>query len=217
MQKGGLSPAAGARVIAGAIRLLNTGRQVRENRAAMCNRYQLRASHEEVAALVGADVAGLNWPDEMFPRRPGLVVTSAGARLMDWGWPSPAGKGPPVTNVRNLDSPFWRAALADPARRCLIPGSAFCEWEGETGARRARWFGVNNAPVFAFAGIWRPHEGGGLYAMLTCAPNTLVASVHQKAMPVILPAGQTQDWLRLNWAAARRLVQPLPDAAMWLE
>jgi hypothetical protein len=51
----------------------------------MCNRYELKASHAEVGALLGVSVAGLNWPDEMFPKRPGLVVTGAGPRLMEWG------------------------------------------------------------------------------------------------------------------------------------
>lgn len=183
----------------------------------MCNRYQLKASAAEVAALVGVSVLGLNWPDEMFPGRPGLVIARGGARLMDWGWPPPTGGGKPVTNARNLDSPFWRSALQDPARRCVIPASRFCEWQGDKGRKVARWFGVQGRPVFGFAGVWRPQGDGAVYAMLTCAPNALVAAVHPKAMPVILAAGCEAVWLEGDWPAARALVRPFDDEAMWLE
>jgi putative SOS response-associated peptidase YedK len=183
----------------------------------MCNRYQLKASAAEVAGLIGVSVSGVNWPDEMFPGRPGLVVLQGEAQLMDWGWPPPGGAGKPVTNARNLDSPFWRTALADPARRCVIPASRFCEWEGEKGAKRARWFGVQGRPVFGFAGVWRPHGEGAVYAMLTCAPNTLVATVHPKAMPVMLAAGDEAAWLGAEWAEARALARPFAADAMWME
>ena len=45
-----------------------------------------------------------------------------------------------VTNVRNLTSPFRRSSLKDPARRCLLPVTDFCEWEGDKGAKREHWF-----------------------------------------------------------------------------
>lgn len=42
--------------------------------------------------------------------------------VMQWGVPL---NGKPVTNVRNLQSPFWRSMLKDPARRCLVPVTHF--------------------------------------------------------------------------------------------
>lgn len=183
----------------------------------MCIRFQLKASHAAVAGLLGTSVEGINWPDEMFPRRPALVLIDAGPRLMEWGWPSPAGKGPPVTNVRNLDSPFWRAALHDPKRRCLIPASRFCEWEGLAGQKNARWFGVKDAPVFGIAGVWRPSDDGAAFAMLTCNPNALVEAVHPAAMPVLLTKGGGEAWLRADWPEARTFVEPFDADAMWIE
>jgi putative SOS response-associated peptidase YedK len=65
-----------------------------------------------------------------------------------------------VTNVRNLTSPFWRSALKDPARRCIVPVTRFCEWTAEPDLATKRkskvWFGHNEHPVLAIAGIWRP-------------------------------------------------------------
>ncbi len=122
-----------------------------------------------------------------------------------------------MTNLRNLDSGFWRSALGNPARRCVIPASRFCEWEGEVGRKVARWFGDRARPVFGFAGVWRPVEDGAVYAMLTCEPNALVGKVHPKAMPVMLAAGTEPQWLSDDWDAARALVRPYDVDLMWME
>ena len=61
---------------------------------------------------------------------------------MRWGFPPPPQAKPPVpvTNVRNLTSPFWKKWLVDPKHRCLVPFTAFCEWtetpDPETGRSR---------------------------------------------------------------------------------
>jgi putative SOS response-associated peptidase YedK len=187
----------------------------------MCNRYRLRAAEIDIAAAMGISIEGqVDLPaDELFPRRPALVVRAEdGVRqpaVLEWGFPPPPGARGPVTNVRNLASPFWRSALANPARRCLIPASQFCEWEGLTGSKTARWFGVPSQPVFAFAGIWRPVENGpGAFAMLTCEPNALVAAVHPKAMPVLLHREDHDRWLSAPMAEAMALAAPYPSQLM---
>ena len=106
-----------------------------------------------------------------------------------------------VTNVRNLTSPFWRGSLKEPARRCLVPVTDFCEWEGEKGSKLARWFSLPSRPIFSFAGLWRPTETGRAYAFLTCGyegvPSThIVGRVHPKACPVILHEEDEERWLR---------------------
>ncbi|HEX8401990.1 MAG TPA: hypothetical protein VF628_09830 [Allosphingosinicella sp.] len=69
---------------------------------------------------------------ELFPRCHGWVVRKeAGQRTLEivkWGFPSPGTSRP---CDRNLASPFWRPALKNPERRCLVPVTALCEWEGE--------------------------------------------------------------------------------------
>ena len=202
----------------------------------MCNRYRLRAPAPAIVAALSVDELGEVSlpPDELFPKRPALVVRAAGHRhiaaagdrrtadVMTWGFPPPAAASGPVTNVRNLASPFWRSALANPARRCLIPATDFCEWEGEKGSKIARWFSVPSQPVFAFAGIWRPVEGDLLgpsacFAMLTCEPNALVAPVHPKAMPVILHPEDYTRWLAAPLAEALPLAAPFPSQLMTMD
>ena len=201
----------------------------------MCNLYTMTASVAEIRALFGpfdGDTANLPPFDEIYPGKPAPVLRrgeGGGLRLetMTWGFPGPAqAKGRPVTNVRNLDSPFWRSALSNTARRCLVPATRFCEWTAEpyppTGRKAKVWFGLNpsidphemHEPLFAFAGLWRPGEGGPYMAFLTCAPNAMVGAVHPKAMPVMLRPKDALAWLDHERESACALAQPFPDADM---
>ncbi|HEY0312894.1 MAG TPA: SOS response-associated peptidase family protein [Allosphingosinicella sp.] len=127
----------------------------------------------------------------------------------------PAAGRAPVTNVRNLSSPFWRGALKRPNRRCLVPVTDFCEWSGEKGSKREHWFSVHQAPIFAFAGVWRPlDDRRRAYAFLTCAPNPLVATIHPKAMPVMLLRDDYEPWLDGEVESPCALAQPFPSQLM---
>lgn len=118
-----------------------------------------------------------------------------------------------VTNVRNLNSPFWHSMLAKPAQRCLVPFSTFAEPKPNAG-REEVWFKVNDAPIAAFAGIWRPSTEGNVFAFLTCEPNPLVAPIHPKAMPVILHPRDYDRWLKDH--DVLDLVAPFPSQLMSL-
>ena len=190
----------------------------------MCNLYKMTASVDEIARLFRvAEGAGANIPpmDAIYPKAEAPIVrrgADGGNALVRIGWgvpppPSMPG-GRPITNVRNLQSSFWKNMLADPARRCLVPVTQFCEWTGEKGAKRKVWFALEDRPLFAFAGIWRPTEAGERFAFLTCEPNATVGAVHPKAMPVILPQDAHDAWLATDYDGACALAQPYPDAAM---
>lgn len=190
----------------------------------MCNHYE---GHPE-AIETWAEYAGFNLPPspevkaDAYPRRSALVaLIRDGERViepMTWGVPlTMKGKRPGttatkhVTNVRNLSSPFWRSMLTKPEQRCLVPFTRFAEPKPNAG-REEVWFAVKEAPVSAFAGIWRPAETGNVFAFLTCAPNPLVAPIHPKAMPVILHPGDYDRWLAGEDAA--ELAQPFPSQIM---
>jgi putative SOS response-associated peptidase YedK len=105
----------------------------------MCNLYTMNASVDEMRSLFGpfeGDRDNLPAIGDIYPgyRAPVLRSNGDGLKLemMTWGFPGPAAaRSRPVTNVRNLDSPFWRSALKDPQRRCIVPVTRFCEWTAE--------------------------------------------------------------------------------------
>lgn len=197
----------------------------------MCNLCSMTATVDEMRRVFGAfdgDTSNLPVFDEIYPgyEAPVLARAESGGlalRMMRWGFPGPASAGSrPVTNVRNLDSPFWRSALNDPRRRCIVPVTRFCEWtaqpDPETRRKAKVWFGLvdDQAPLFAFAGLWRPGEGGPFMAFLTCEANATVGAVHPKAMPVMLGAGDVGRWLDGERADACALARPYEDRLMRL-
>jgi putative SOS response-associated peptidase YedK len=191
---------------------------------AMCNLYSMTSNVEALRRLFGrfeGDTANLPPFDEIYPGKPAPVLRrgddGAGLKLetMKWGFPGPPGAGKrPVTNVRNLASPFWRTALSRPDRRCIVPATRFCEWTGEVGSKRKVWFALSDEEPFAFAGLWRPTGEGPAMAFLTCDANPLVAEIHPKAMPVMLDPDGARRWLEDERESACELAVPYPAEAM---
>ncbi|MGO8798483.1 MAG: SOS response-associated peptidase [Roseiarcus sp.] len=196
----------------------------------MCNLYSLTKGQEAMRQLFAArwDRIG-NLPNlpAIFPDMMAPVVraTSEGRELtmMRWGFPPPPNVGPrPVTNVRNVKSPYWRAWLR-PGHRCLAPATSFCEYTDRQ-PKIPHWFARGeDRPLFAFAGIWRAWTGERkkeagehlLFSFLTCAPNDLVRPVHAKAMPVILTTpDEFETWLSAPVEEALALQRPLPNEAL---
>src|SRR5438270_11717297 len=104
----------------------------------MCNLYSMTATVDEMRRAFGpfdGDRDNLPPFDNIFPTYQAPVLRRNGdgglkLEMMRWGFPGPAAAGArPVTNVRNLASPFWRSALKEPARRCRVPVTQFCEWK----------------------------------------------------------------------------------------
>lgn len=197
----------------------------------MCNRYRASPSEAELAKRFGVPVPNMERgrlpPPELFPKRPAWVVREQdGTRFLDvmtWGVPlqMKGAKGQPitksVTNVRNLASPFWKSTIGRADFRCLVPVTDFCEWEGDAGAKRERWFSVPSREIFAFAGVWRPGPDGNAFAFLTCEPNEIVKPVHPKAMPVILHDEDFDGWLSGDYDSVCALASPYPSQLMRVE
>ncbi len=152
---------------------------------------------------------------EVFPKSIGPVIRlrDDGSRewaRMRWGLPGPPQfGGAPVTNIRNVKSAHWRPLLG-PAHRCLVPFTAFSEYEDDSpkGKKVIRWFAPPARGILAFAGIWRTWRGDfgskkepnvgehKLFSFLTTEANALVRPVHAKAMPVILRTEEEfGEWL----------------------
>ena len=198
----------------------------------MCNLYSMTATVDELRRIFGpfeGDRGNLPPFDEIYPGKlaPVLRRDEAGAmrlEMMRWGFPGPQAAGSrPITNVRNLDSPFWRGALNAPERRCIVPVTSFCEWTAEPDPETKRkakvWFGLNEGaePLFAFAGLWRPRDRNSeesYMAFLTCEANEIVGPIHPKAMPVMLRPSDAERWLTAERADACALARPFAATEM---
>jgi putative SOS response-associated peptidase YedK len=197
----------------------------------MCNLYSITRSQEAMRRLfrVARDLTG-NFPPllAVYPDTLAPIVRTAqdGEReliMMRWGFPPPPNLGKaPVTNVRNLNSPYWRFWLKA-EWRCLVPATSFCEWT-DSRPKVTHWFALNEIrPLFAFAGIWRLWSGERkgesgehrLFAFLTTDSNDVVRPIHAKAMPVILTASEEWEiWLRGSPGEAAALQNLLPNEAL---
>lgn len=201
----------------------------------MCNLYSMTRGQDAIRQLfkVSRDDTG-NMPSfpSIFPDGEAPVIIGGAddertLTTMRWGFPPPPKGYQPVTNIRNVSSPFWRAWMK-PQYRCLVPVTSFSEYAPEpdpkTGRKDIVWFSLDpSRPLFAFAGLWRPWTGTRgtkakpvegehlLYSFLTCEPNAVVEPIHPKAMPVILHEDDWETWLNADAKEALRLQRPWPD------
>jgi len=198
----------------------------------VCNLYSLTRSQEAMRRLfaIKRDLTGnlasmpAIYPDMLAPV---VRIAKDGERqleMMRWGFPPPPNLGArPVSNVRNVKSPYWRPWLK-PEFRCLAPASSFCEWT-DGAPKTPHWFalrGQEPRPLFAFAGVWRPWTGERkgvsgehlLFSFLTTDANDVVRPVHAKAMPVMLTESMWDAWLSEPTEKALELHRPAPPENM---
>ncbi|WP_439154259.1 SOS response-associated peptidase [Yoonia sp.] len=203
----------------------------------MCNLYSMTKGQAAIRALfdeITDETGNLPALPAIYPDQSAPVVANTPdgptLRMMRWGMPSPAfalktrnaDKG--VTNIRNTASPHWRRWLG-PDHRCVVPFTAFSEFQKGVGPR---WFALDDSqPLAFFAGIWtnwtsvrKVKEGqtnDDLFGFLTTDANGVVAPIHPKAMPVILISPEAiKMWLTAPREQALRLQRPLPDRMLTL-
>lgn len=202
----------------------------------MCNRARNKGEPETLFSTFGG-----GWltpkpmdnrfdPVELRPfSRAYVMREEGGARgldVMEWdvlaGQAKRDGRKLAMTNVRSLHLPQWRSLVTDPANRCLIPLTEFCEWtrkpvdlgDGKKPLKGEMWFDVVDQPVFAVAGFWRQVGEERFFAMVTCEPNELVEPIHPKAMITILHPRDWDRWLRGSYEDAVNLQRPYPAGEM---
>ena len=173
----------------------------------MCARY----------SMIGGEVDGVPLPADCPPLYniapthviPVIQCTPQGldARYMAWGM-KPVWADYQIINARLetvLDKHFFRGCLA--SRRVILPASGFFEWAGEVGSKQAMYFHAPRYQLFGFPGFYHTNEETGAQevALLTMAPNELLAKVHDR-MPCMLPPAMFLDYLNARSAFEASMV-----------
>jgi len=125
-----------------------------------------------------------------------------------WGWTVPWKRGP-IFNARSeslLENKTWSKAIRE--RRCIIPASAFYEWQRRNDAPKPVPWEIKRAGAagFFFAGVWKdakdPRTGEAIIeaSIITQAGNKLMRAVHNHGgnagrQPVFLDDDKISRWL----------------------
>jgi putative SOS response-associated peptidase YedK len=121
-------------------------------------------------------------------------------------------KAETIATARTWREPFRK-------RRCLVPGSAFYEWD-KKGDKKPYTMDLGNGGMFAFAGLWdawKDKEGRWLqsFAIVTTGANELMARIHDR-MPVILRPRDYDRWMQreVTGQPPVDLLRPFPAEEM---
>lgn len=164
----------------------------------MCGRYQFTAEQcaeiRQIVETIQQKYGAGQWtPGEIRPtaKAPVLVREDSGPSpaLMKWGYQLP---GTLVINARAetaAEKPMFRRTLA--TQRCLIPATAFYEWDAE---KRKYQFSLPGEDILFMAGLFDRRGGEDCYCILTTAANGSMKPIHDR-MPLVLPRSQAEQWL----------------------
>lgn len=188
----------------------------------MCGRYALAANGDAIATAMRAtpllpEIAAWRARFNIAPTQHAPVACHDrdGVRrlsLMRWGlvpfWAKDASIGTRLINARSdslAEKPAFREAWK--RRRCLVPATAFYEWQApqEGSSRTKRPFAVatrrsgDDGAIFALGGLWErwrspEHDELVSFCVITVDANDLMRPLHHR-MPLIVPESAWDRWL----------------------
>lgn len=197
----------------------------------MCGRYELNESPQALALYFMLDMVAEPYCNaEVRPTNVAPIIrVHDGQRLAllaRWGlipsWSKDDRIAQHTFNARAetvADKPSFRAAFK--RRRCIVPVSAFYEWQaipGQKKKQKLRFASPADHPL-ALAGLWehwrRPDSGEVVesFTVITISANAFMARIHDR-MPVILAESDWGAWLdpdMKNPILLQSMLAPCPD------
>lgn len=154
------------------------------------------------AIIAEREVSGKS---EIFPTDFQPIITEEGGRriqMAKWGF-TPHYAKRPLINARGEtvhEKPTFRRSFL--SGRCLVPATAFFEWEEKDGKKIKRKISVEDVSIFSMAGLFEDFidkEGKKFraYTILTTDANPKMAKIHDR-MPVIVSPEDEEKWLDPN-------------------
>jgi len=198
----------------------------------MCGRYTFQ--HAEALRQLIESLTGESYEEyfaryNVAPTQDNPVVAPAGAgrprrHTMRWGLipASDQAEKPKLIHVNARSEEIYGKRTFKEAvqlRRCVVPADGYYEWKRpDERTKLPHLISLRERRPFFMAGIYeeatalRPET----FALLTCAPNRLMAQIHDR-MPVILAAPSLTRWLHpgpISPAELASICVPYDDAAM---
>jgi putative SOS response-associated peptidase YedK len=174
----------------------------------MCRSYEQKTSHRELSRQfrhLQPGMPELPRSEEVFARDPVLILTGAGERIFSrsarWGLVGSFLDRPPREPLINLRSeglattPFYSRILKH--QRCLIPASAFFEWQGrpDNNGHKLR-ISHDKGKTLMFAGIFDTHPNAGTTCAILTVPADGVVAPNNDRMPLMLDSVASAFWLQ---------------------
>ena len=198
----------------------------------MCGRFTIAIEALDLQEEFGIPEMPSDWTlrYNVAPTQPVAVLMDAKVRKIEylrWGliptWAKDISIGNKLINARAetiTEKPSFRSAFLK--RRCLILADGFFEWQRKLdrkGSSTPFRFQRKDGKPFALAGIWETwhaseQETIQSCAIITCSPNELVATVHDR-MPVMFSGQNCWNWLEWNSPVElQTLLVPYPAEQM---
>jgi len=176
----------------------------------MCGRFTLSQPTDAIASAFNiAQIPPLEPRYNIAPTQliPSILSAPGGEKqlqMLRWGlipsWAKDAKIGAKLINARAetvSEKPSFKAAFK--RRRCLIVADGFYEWQRQEKQKQPYYFRLQNAQLFAFAGLWEQWKSPdediiNSCTILTTEANDLLRPIHDR-MPVILESKDYGLWL----------------------
>ena len=175
----------------------------------MCGRYELKAKARALNRhfpQLHLSQGEMPQTGEIHPTDTVLIITTGNstgtgylAAKARWGLVGSFLDQAPRSPLTTLPSeglaskPFYSKILK--RSRCLIPATAFYEWQSLAGAKHKMRISQPTGETLMFAGIFDHHPlAGTTCAILTTTANATVSQIHER-MPVILGHDEGSFWL----------------------
>ena len=187
----------------------------------MCGRYELEAAKQELLERyhleVEVDTDKSMSREEIFPTNTcPVIVPGPELKKIKWGF-TESFSDTPLINARGetiLQKPTFKNSFIH--SRCLIPATAFFEWEKINDKKLRRRISIKDTPIFSLAGItkrYQQEDGSTLeaFSIITTNASEELKHIHDR-MPVILNPKDEELYLndKVTPVELSKLLVPTP-------
>ncbi len=167
----------------------------------MCSRYTVYSDNDNSLMRLFLSKAGFDSEiSEIYPSCTAPIIHAIGDKICAkkgiWGFKGYSSRlifnaRVETVTVKDLFSSDFEN------RRCVIPASAFYEWDhksGTDGKKQLYRFNIPSSDILYFCGFYKLTEGVKHFVILTTEANSDMCDIHTR-MPVIIPHAMVREYL----------------------